>query len=86
MTMRKRLTGTKAAKHVRGWWRFAHRAGADRPSSGRGCGRDPKAATGLFDLDVNCCATGYADRVAFLFVGAAYYRAFMQAARKARRR
>lgn len=54
---------------------------ADAPA--RRPGRNPEAATGLFQLDVNCCAVGHADRVALLVDGAAYYRAFMQAARKA---
>ncbi|MGH8666546.1 MAG: VTT domain-containing protein [Burkholderiales bacterium] len=64
---------------------MASRAGAGRRAPQRPHGRDPQAATGLFDLDVNCCAAGHADRIAFLIDGAAYYRAFMQAARKARR-
>lgn len=71
-------------RRARGWWRLGRpRAGAAdqnlRP------GRDRAHATGIFQLDVNCCAVGHADRVAFLVDGAAYYRAFMQAARKARR-
>jgi phosphatidylserine/phosphatidylglycerophosphate/cardiolipin synthase-like enzyme/uncharacterized membrane protein YdjX (TVP38/TMEM64 family) len=73
------------SKRARGWWRFASRPGAGQRAAQRLRGRNPQAATGLFDLDVNCCAVGHADRVAFLIDGAAYYRAFMQAARKARR-
>jgi phosphatidylserine/phosphatidylglycerophosphate/cardiolipin synthase-like enzyme/uncharacterized membrane protein YdjX (TVP38/TMEM64 family) len=82
--MQKALSKARTSKRARGWWRFATRGGSARGMSGRCPGKDPQAATGLFDLDVNCCATGYADRVAFLIDGADYYRAFMQAARKAR--
>ncbi len=38
----------------------------------------------LFRPQVNCCATGHAGRVALLVDGAAYYDAFVRAARKAR--
>ena len=62
------------------WSRARKRARAVEPPPGR----NPQHATGLFELDRNCCAVGRAGRVAFLIDGAAYYRAFMQAARNAR--
>jgi phosphatidylserine/phosphatidylglycerophosphate/cardiolipin synthase-like enzyme/uncharacterized membrane protein YdjX (TVP38/TMEM64 family) len=64
------------------WYPF--RIGRKRADSAACAGRNPSDETGLFRLDVNCCAVGHADRVALLVDGAAYYRAFMQAARKAR--
>ncbi len=85
MVMQKPLSRKRASKSARGWWRLGQRLDKSPRMPKRDPGRDSRAATGLFELDVNCCATGYADRVAFLIDGAAYYRAFMQAARKARR-
>ncbi len=64
-------------------WAAAHEAEpADAPE------RDPDelapAEGELFRPGGNCCALGRAGRVALLIDGADYYRAFMQAARKAR--
>lgn len=42
-------------------------------------------STNLFRPGANCCAVGHAQRVAMLIDGAAYYEAFVRAARKARR-
>ncbi|RPI43131.1 MAG: hypothetical protein EHM59_16175, partial [Betaproteobacteria bacterium] len=45
---------------------------------------DIASTSSLFRPGVNCCATGHAGRVALLVDGAAYYEAFVHAARKAR--
>jgi phospholipase D1/2 len=69
------------------WWRHPVRRALARThlrSQARRPGKNRADATGIFELDVNCCAVGRAGRAAFLIDGAAYYRAFMQAARKAR--
>jgi len=46
---------------------------------------ESESGTNLFRPGVNCCAVGHAQRVALLVDGAAYYAAFVRAARKARR-
>lgn len=44
----------------------------------------PETGSGLFKPGANCCATGHARRVSLLIDGAAYFDAFVRAARNAR--
>ena len=64
--------------------RLLSRAADDASAAGDTARSRDDSISGLFKPGINCCATGSAGRTAFLIDGAAYFDAFVRAARNAR--